>query len=484
MAITNTQPYIAQLKQVSKSFGSCTANSEVSLNIRAGTIHALIGENGAGKSTAMKLLFGMHRPDAGQVLFQGKDYGKSWNPRHAFQCGVGMVHQHFMLVDSETVLDNIVLGVEKTTFGFRKRKIEKERLEKLMQETGLHVDLEAPVRSLSISQQNSCEILKVLYREAKFLILDEPTAVLAPQEVELFLNSLLRLKEQGKTLLIVTHKLHEVMKVADEVTILRAGRNVGFKKKSDTTAHELSELMIGRKLALPKVGPRKRSARPSHAFQKLNVEIDAGEIIGVAGVEGNGQDQLIESILGNLNHSRKSATAYIPADRHRDAVALEMNLLENLFLGREQMSHSSLNPLKFESKEYTSFLQKNSVRPAMLSTKMSALSGGNQQKLVVARELDGHELNKAISPPQLIVAAHPTRGVDLGAIEHIHTQLLEHARRGASVVLISSELEELMNLSHRIGVLYKGQICHWFCRSENGYDANAIGLAMMTGVSR
>ncbi len=456
-----------ELKNISKSFGPVLANQNVYLNIQPGTIHALVGENGAGKSTAMKILFGLVQPDSGQIFYNEK-LCHPWSPIAAFKQGIGMVHQHFMLAETEMVLDNLVLGVEKSTFGLRKRKQEKQNLQKLMQDTGLDVPLEKFIRELPLGMQSRCEILKVLYRNAQFLILDEPTAVLTPQEVEKFLNTLRTLRKQGKTMLLVTHKLKEVLAIADEVTVLRAGKTVGVRKTAETSIEELSELMVGRRLKLPRVTPQ--TDIQSKALLKLEeLELHSGEITGIAGIEGHGQENLIQKVL-------PFTQALIPANRQEEGLILSFNLTENLRLKRNLVKQKGVfSYFGKTTLDEKSLLKTYDIRPPEPKLLAHALSGGNQQKLIIARELS--QLNHQ----SVVLAIHPTRGVDLGAIEFIHKQLLEIAKNGAAVLLISSELDELMNLSHKIGALYKGQIIKWFVGPP--YDEFQIGHHMLCGAT-
>jgi simple sugar transport system ATP-binding protein len=438
--------------------------------VQAGTIHALLGENGAGKSTAMKILFGMVKPDSGTIRYDGKAV-EDWNPRAANELGIGMVHQHFMLAGPETVHDNLVLGIERKRLGFfRDRAVEARELEALMRETGLRVPLDALISSLPIGLQSRCEILKVLYRKARFLILDEPTAVLTPQQIEDFLNSLKSLRERGHTVLIVTHKLKEVMAIADEVTVLRAGKTIATRKASDTTTEELSELMVGRRVQLPRA-TRQTKANPPIVTHPI--ELRPGEIAGIAGVEGNGQEELIQALSSPDRKIVGLPLAVIPADRHREGLILDFTLTENMRLGRRQLVAKACGYFGSISDEELVLLNKYDVRPSKPELAARALSGGNQQKLIVARELGD------LPTKSVVLAVHPTRGVDVGAIEFIHGRLLEAARAGAAILLISSELDELMALSHRIGVIDRGKITTWF--EGPPYNEKEIGLAMLGG---
>ncbi len=478
MSVSATTTPTAEFKNVSKLYGAFRANDGVNLRIGAGTIHGLIGENGAGKSTAMKMLYGLLAHDEGQLFVKGVERAAGrWSPRHAFENGVGMVHQHFMLAHTETVHDNLVLGVEERgPLGLRKRAAERAKLEKLMADTGLSVPLDRPAGTLGVGEQSRIEILKVLYRNADFLILDEPTAVLTPKEVREFLETLKRLKGQGKTILLVTHKLHEILAVADDITVFRAGRSVGTMARGDATIDSLTEMMIGRPLTLPR---RATNAAPSPevivSVPSFGISVHPGEVVGIAGIEGNGQDAIVHELLKDPRALRRQAFAVIPPDRHRDAVVLGMDVNENLKLGREQARHKGweLFTESGDDQALATFLQAHDVRPPNPHATVGSLSGGNQQKLVVARELDFSE-----PAPKAMLICHPTRGVDLGAIEHIHGKLLAAADTGVGILLISSELEELMNLSDRIGVVYKGKLVGWF---KPVFDEHKIGRAMLTG---
>lgn len=466
--------FSAKLESIKKHYGDCKANDGVELEIQSGTIHALIGENGAGKSTAMKILFGMIQPTSGYIYINSKKIDK-WNQQTAFKAGMGMVHQHFMLASNETVLDNLVLGVEKNKFIFRNRELERQELEKLMKDSGLVVPLDKKISEIPVGLQSRCEILKVLYRNASFLILDEPTAVLTPQEIEDFLKTLKTLRAQGKTILIVTHKLKEVMAIADDATILRAGKTVATRKIKDTSIEELSELMVGRKLVMPKVSTKNSSGKVilNTNLQSENITLENGVILGIAGVEGNGQEDLIKNVL-NKAISQKIPFGYIPSDRHHDGLILEMKLFENLRLNHQiQMNLKVFSKFENGTESESQKLNQFDVRPNDLNLQASALSGGNQQKLIVARELTN------LPDDGVLIAVHPTRGVDLGAIEFIHDQILKAAKRGIAVLLVSSELEELMSLSHKIGTIYNQKINDWF--TGPNYSEHEIGFSMLGG---
>ncbi len=471
---------------------SVLANDDISFSVKAGSIHALAGENGAGKSTLLKIIFGLDKPTQGEVFFKGvKREAPAWNPYTAFQEGLGMVHQHFMLAGPETVLDNICLGVEKRAgrvgkiLGLRDRHHEAAALKELMDETGLKLDLFKPVQELSVGEQSRVEILKVLYRKADCIILDEPTAVLAPQEVANFLNRLKKLKSLGKTIVLVTHKLHEVMSVADEVTVLRRGKVVDQKPITELNIESLATLIVGKTFT---AGPSHSKTPSEYASvariattpsrsKKIpfgNVVLRDGEILGVAGVEGNGQDQLIAAFCGDFRKLRKEPVAVMAPDRHHQACVLGMSVEDNFRLGRVQASSRWHASIPDQSTDWENLLKQNDVRPPELQMAFKAFSGGNQQKVIVARELYAMK-----EQPKFILAAHPTRGVDLGAVAMIHERLVAMQKEGAGILLLSSELSELMALSHRIIVLYRGAIAAEYTGPH--YDENKIGQSMLTG---
>lgn len=489
----------AELKNITKQWGQKFANRGVNLKVRAATIHALVGENGAGKTTAMKTLFGLIKPDDGEILIDDKPV-RHWSPELAFSRGIGMVHQHFMLASPESVLDNLTLGAEQTRWGLRDRKTERTMLLELMKATGLNVPLEQTVSELPIGLQSRCEILKVLYRKANFLILDEPTAVLTVQEIADFLKTLKRLRDQGHTVLIVTHKLNEVMAVADEVTVLRAGQTVATRRVADTSTEELAELMVGRKIHLPKVLTQPSNTQVCAHLQtsRFNIELRPGEITGIAGIEGSGQMKLVTALADpasqnniksyqlfgqnarelTLADTRKMPIGLVPSDRLREGLLPDLTLTENLRLGREQSKFSAIHVFSKTSADEQALLKQYDVRPAEPQRTAKTLSGGNQQKLIIAREL-GSLFNSGDIKNSVLIAVNPTRGVDLGAIEFIHHKLIEAASAGAAVLLVSSELEELMSLSHRIGVFFANEIVRWF--DGPNYDEQSIGLSMLTG---
>lgn len=517
-----------ELREVCKRFGSVQANLDISLSVGKGSIHGIIGENGAGKSTAMKVLYGLYAPDSGAVLLDGNV--RRWkSPREAIAAGVGMVHQHFMLGKPYSALDNIILGSEpchawsKALPGplqWLDRRQARARIEKLAEQTGLAVNLDARVEQLPVGIQQRIEILKLLYRNANVLILDEPTAVLTPQEVRELFVTLRGLRDQGKTILIITHKLKEVISVTDDVTVFRAGRVSGSAVTADCTEADLARMMVGRDVTLRVAAPAE--SKPGEAVLELdNVSLDhaafhrkginhllhdlsfsvrAGEIVGVAGVEGNGQSELLQilchpsdykgvlhgrlQILGSdakglaSNDLRGVGVGIIAEDRQREGVLLDSPLDENFLLGFQDKAkfrrgHWFIYWRRLRDRALAA-MQAFDVRPLILANPMAGLSGGNQQKFVIAREFQ--------DDPKFLIAAHPTRGVDIGAIEFIHSRILDARNRGAGVLLVSSELDEVLSLSDRILVMYEGRVVAELARSEA--DAETVGIYMGGGKKR
>jgi simple sugar transport system ATP-binding protein len=491
---------------IHKQFGDCISVQKLSFSVAAGSIHAIVGENGAGKSTSMKILFGLYRPDHGTLKVHGKEV-HFHSPTDAMNLGIGMVHQHFMLAEPLSALDNILL-FQKNTKAFQKlsRREHRARLQKLAEEYQFDINWDVPVHQLSVGTQQRIEILKILSQDSKIIILDEPTAVLTPQEIDDLFKNLRKLKAEGRTILIITHKLKEVMAVADAVTVLRGGTATANKKISETSVEDLAEHMVGRKIKNLSLSSRTQFANQNFVMKMtdvnhsdkhgtlahVNLQVRTGEIVGIAGVEGNGQDQLILALLdphtlkikGQIEIKSQSTVkldaaqvralglAAFPEDRLRFGVVSERPLYENFILGyHNSAEYARFGFLKFKNifAKTSAAMEKFDVRPRDIQKPIGTLSGGNQQKLVVARELQNN--------PDFILAAKPTRGVDIGAIEFIHEQLLEARNRGAGILLVSSELEELMTLSDRILVLFKGQIVAEFLRS-NHYDEIEIGAAM------
>ncbi len=493
--------------KVHKAFGDCIANDEVSFSVETGTIHAIVGENGAGKSTAMKILYGEYPQDQGTITFRGKEI--RWNSsKQAIANGIGMVHQHFMLAETHSALENILLGTHANLFSPHIRKDAEIRVNEIMAEFGLQIPLHIPVGELPVGEQQQIEILKLLYRDSDLFILDEPTAVLTPREISRFFDILRKMQGKGKTILIITHKLKEVMAIASRVTIFRAGRTIADLNINETSSEEISDLMIGRKtkdfskLARPKAretilleGRNLKAKRKNSRLKEVSFRLREGEILGVAGVEGNGQSDLVriltnpneELATGNLYYCqqavntftnrkmRENRAAYFPEDRLKEALLLNFSMVENYVLGREGMAPYRRGPLLSWAvgKEKTKrAIQEFGIRPETESTLTRDMSGGNQQKLVVARELQDH--------PRVLISSQPTRGVDVGAVEFIHEKILELRAKGTGILLVSSELEELMKLSDRILVMFRGRVVGSFLREE--FDEKKIG-ALMAGAN-
>lgn len=486
------QPVI-EFKGVSKYFGDVLANVDLHFTVQPGTIHAIVGENGAGKSTAMKILFGMQTPDSGEIFIHGQTV-RFASPIDAMAAGVGMVHQHFMLAESYTALDNILLQQRGSPFSRLPRKEQRQRLGSIAKRYGFEVDLDARVEDLSVGEQQRLEILKILSQNSQILILDEPTAVLTPQEVKELFANLRMLRQEGKTILIITHKLKEVMNLADQVTVFRAGRIVGTTAVQKTSIEDLAEMMVGRRLHPPRARStnvdkesvtlqfKDFSARHgSHFIENVNLDVHKSEIIGVAGVDGNGQDLLIRSLVDRKSLSNVKGSVNwqgqlqsFPEDRIRYGVLPTRPVYENFLLGQQNRSEF-LRGIFIRTRELIrrtrDIMQQYDIRPHNELLPFEKLSGGNQQKLVVARALS--------QKPDVILAAQPTRGVDIGAIEFIHNQLRDARDAGATVLLISSELDELMALSDRIVVLSKGRLIAEFQRTD--FDEVALGKAMGGG---
>ncbi len=497
-------PPLLEFKNVSKRFGDVVANTDISFRILAGSIHGIIGENGAGKSTAMKILFGLYQPDEGEIFLRGEKLSLH-SPRDAMKAGIGMIHQHFMLAETLTALDNILLHDKEKSF-FLNRQKRKSALQALAKNFGFEIDLERKIHELSVGQQQRIEILKILSQNSEIIILDEPTAVLTPQEIENLFENLRHLKKMGKTILIITHKLNEVLNITDQVTVFRQGRVVANRVTSRTQMDELAELMIGYRPAAP---PTRTSVidssqtilkiaqlsaqRDSHRVQDLNFKLSRKEIVGIAGVEGNGQDVLIRSILDPLSlrpqlngtihllgqpihkksalQIREAGVGAFPEDRLRYGVLPQRPLHENFLLGLHRFKKYMRGPFIHFPKlfaETHKALTDYDVRPQNIYHPIDKMSGGNQQKLVVARELS--------HGPSFILAAQPTRGVDIGAVQFIHQQLRESRDQGAGILLISSELDELLQLCDRIFVLFKGKLVAEFSKSQ--FDSYKIGAAM------
>ena len=494
-----------ELRNITKTFGNVTANNDVSIKVEKGTIHAIVGENGAGKSTIMRITYGFYKADSGEILVDGNVVSIK-NPHDAIALGIGMVHQHFMLVDTMTAAENIVLGAE--TGSAANLDLEKANRDilALSNELRLGVDPKAYIENMSVGQQQRVELLKALYRNAELLILDEPTAVLSPQEVGEFFGILRRMKEQGKTIIIITHKLEEVLAISDEVTVMRDGKSVGNVKTSETTAKDLARMIVGRDVllrvdksdAVPKdkvleVKDLSVSGKNGEAVKGVSFTVRAGEIVGIAGIEGNGQTELIEALSGlakvtggQVEFAGKDVTlgsgrclkalgiSWFPKDRHSRGLLLHSDLAENSILGvhyRPPIAAAAgfMNTPAI-SKRVNEIIENFDVRPPNAELQAKSLSGGNQQKLIIGREF---ELN-----PKLLLVSQPTRGVDIGAIEFIHRKLIELRDAGTAVLLVSAELEEVTALADRLLVIREGRIAGEV--DPKTTSTEEIGL-MMTG---
>lgn len=474
-----------QLKNITKTFGNVVANNDVSIHVNKGTIHAIVGENGAGKSTIMRIAYGFYKADSGEIFVDGNPVNIR-NPHDAIALGIGMVHQHFMLVDTMTAAENIILGAETgSAANLDLEKANNDILE-LSNELRLGVNPRAYIEDLSVGQQQRVELVKALYRNAELLILDEPTAVLTPKEVEEFFSILRQMKEQGKTIIIITHKLEEVLAISDEVTVMRDGKAVGNVKTSETSAKDLARMIVGRDVLLR---VEKTDAQPAAAVLEIrnlsvsgkhgvavddvSFEVRSGEIVGIAGIEGNGQTELIEALAGlgrsskgkvlfegidatnqNPRKIREMGIAHIPEDRHRRGLLLNSDLAENSILGVHYRPPVAAATGFIDGaavqKRVAAIIENFDVRPPNPELPARSLSGGNQQKLIIGREF---ELN-----PKLLLVSQPTRGVDIGAIEFIHRKLIDLRDSGSAVLLVSAELEEVTALADRLLVIRKGKI--------------------------
>jgi general nucleoside transport system ATP-binding protein len=498
-----------EMRNITKRFGAVLANESVSLKVRRGSIHAIIGENGAGKSTAMNILYGFYRADEGEILIDGR--ARQIHSTHdAIALGLGMVHQHFMLAGPLTVTENIIIGAEPTSGVMIDYALAKAKIQEISKQYGLKIDPDARIDDLSVGQQQRVEILKTLFRGANILILDEPTAVLTPQETEEFFNILRALRTQGKTIIIITHKLTEVLAISESVTVMRLGKVVGEVETAKTSAQDLARMMVGREVLL-RVDKHQygRSTAPSHpvlmvknlslkrenrvsVLRDISFEINSGEIFGIAGVEGNGQTELVEALVGLMKptsgqvmlegrditgcsprRAKELHIAHIPEDRHKRGLLLDSSLSENTILGlqfnKELVGWPLLNYRRIET-HARKLIEDFDVRPSDPTLPARALSGGNQQKMIIAREFS--------LAPRFLIAAQPTRGVDIGAIEFIYKKLLELKVSGAAILLISAELEEVLSLSDRVAVIYEGGLVGIVDPEKTSQQE--IGL-MMTG---
>ncbi|MGE8079092.1 ABC transporter ATP-binding protein [Peribacillus loiseleuriae] len=477
--------YVIEMLNIRKEFPGIVANDNVTLQVKKGEIHALLGENGAGKTTLMNVLFGLYQPEKGEIRVNGEPV-KITNPNIANDLGIGMVHQHFMLVDPFTVTENIILGKEPSKAGKINLKDASKKVRELSERYHLSVDPDAKIKDISVGMQQRIEILKTLYRGAEILIFDEPTAVLTPQEIKELMMIMKSLVNEGKSIILITHKLKEIMEVCDRVTVMRKGVGIGTVNVSESDPNSLASLMVGRdvvfktekKEASPAAvvldinGLSVKDARGIQAVNHLSLSVRAGEIVGIAGIDGNGQTELIEAITGlkktisgsikingkeiqNLKPRKisESGVGHIPEDRHKHGLVLDYSIGENIVLQTYYQKPLSKSGVLNYSKIYDqarSIISEYDVRTPSEYTPARALSGGNQQKAIIGREVDRN--------PDLLIAAQPTRGLDVGAIEFIHKRLIEQRDNGKAVLLISFELDEILNVSDRVAVIYEGEI--------------------------
>ncbi|GBF11305.1 galactose/methyl galactoside import ATP-binding protein MglA [Tepidibacillus sp. HK-1] len=501
------QDKVVEMKSITKIFGNFKANDDINLTVHKGEVHALLGENGAGKSTLMNILYGLYQPTSGEIYIKGKKIDIT-NPNVAIKHGIGMVHQHFMLVEPFTVAENIILGMEITKV-LGKLDMQKaiQDVQYLSEKYGLHVDPNAKIEDITVGMQQRVEILKALYRGADILILDEPTAVLTPQEINELIQIIRNLTGEGKSVIIITHKLKEIKMAADYCTIIRRGKHIDTVDVSDTTEEELAAKMVGREVSFKVEKEEREPGKPVFSIENivvkdnrginavngLSLEIYAGEILGIAGVDGNGQSELIEAITGlrkiesgRISINGKDITnripkeiienkiSTIPEDRQKRGLVLDFTVAENMILEnyhKEPFAKKGIlnhDKIKEFAKE---LIEKFDIRPTDENAKARSLSGGNQQKVIIAREVT--------NDPDLLIAAQPTRGLDVGAIEYVHKALVEQRDKNKAVLLVSLELDEVMNVSDRIAVIYEGKIVGIVDAKEA--DENTLGLMMAGG---
>lgn len=497
--------YVVEMVGIRKEFPGIVANDDITIRLQKGEIHALLGENGAGKSTLMSILFGMYQPDRGVIKVKGQEVRIS-NPNVANKLGIGMVHQHFKLVEPFTVTENIILGSEtrKFFFGLDVRTAAK-RVEELSKKYGLNVDPYAKIEDISVGMQQRVEILKMLYRDAEVLIFDEPTAVLTPQEIKDLQDIMKNLVNEGKSIILITHKLKEIKAVADRCTVIRRGKTIGTVDVADTSREEMAEMMVGRSVSFKvdkeESKPGKtvlevqsltvKNSKKVEALKSFSLSLKAGEILGIAGVDGNGQSELIEAITGlrsiesgtvtlngktlnnlSVRQRNDSGIGHIPEDRHKRGLVLDYTLEENLILevyNRPPYSKKGLLQSAAISEHAEHIIQSFDVRSGTGgSSIVRSMSGGNQQKAVIGREVE--------RDPDLLIAVQPTRGLDVGSIEYIHKRLVEQRDKGKAVLLVSLELDEVMNLADRIAVINNGELIGIVNASET--NERELGLMM------
>lgn len=503
--------YAIEMLNITKDFPGIRANDNVTLQVEEQTVHALLGENGAGKSTIMSILFGLYQPTKGTIKVRGKEVNIK-DPNVATELGIGMVHQHFKLVDNFTVTENIILGMEpKTKYYTIDIKKAAKRVEELSKQYGLNVDPYAKIEDISVGMQQRVEILKMLYRNSDILIFDEPTAVLTPQEIHELMGIMRNLIKEGKTILLITHKLKEIKAVADRCTVLRKGKYIGTVDVADTSEEEMAEMMVGRSVSF---AVEKEEAKPTDvvldiknlnvknvkgllAVKDFSLQVRAGEILGLAGIDGNGQTELVYALTGltkiesgnvllkgkditklPIKQRLESGISHVPEDRHKHGLVLDFQLKENMILHcyhKEPFAKNGiLNPKAIE--EYADkLIEQFDVRSGQgKETLTRSMSGGNQQKAIIAREIDRSS--------DLLLVVQPTRGLDVGAIEYIHSRIVEERDKGKAVLLVSLELDEIMNLSDRIAVIHNGELSGLVYRKDT--DENELGLMMSGSIKK
>ena len=505
------QPYAIEMLNITKRFPGIIANDNISLQLKKGEIHALLGENGAGKSTLMSVLFGLYQPEEGVIKKDGKEV-KISNPNDANDLGIGMVHQHFKLVECFSVLDNIILGVEPNKLGFLKKAEAREKVMALSEKYGLAIDPDAIIEDITVGMQQRTEILKMLYRDNEILIFDEPTAVLTPQEIKELMQIMKNLAAEGKSILFISHKLAEIMEVADRCTVLRKGKYIGTVETANITMAELSAMMVGRDVNFH---VEKKEAHPgevllsvenmtvaskvhkNNAVKNVSLKVHAGEIVCIAGIDGNGQTEFVHGLTGleplvsgkiemcgkdithaSIRERNVMGMSHIPEDRHKHGLVLDYTLENNLVLQRyfEPEFTNKAGFLKFKNIRANAerLIEQYDVRSGQGPVTVArSMSGGNQQKAMIAREIDKN--------PEVLVAVQPTRGLDVGAIEYIHKQLVAQRDAGKAVLLVSLELDEVMDVPDRILVMYEGEIVGEF--DPKKITVNELGL-YMSGAKR
>ena len=501
--------YVIEMNNITKVFPGIVANDDITLQVKQGEIHALLGENGAGKSTLMNVLFGLYQPEQGEIKIKGKPV-KITNPNIANDLGIGMVHQHFMLVHNFTVTENIILGNEPKKNGKIAVEEAAKEIKQLSEQYGLAVDPHAKIEDISVGMQQRVEILKTLYRGAEILIFDEPTAVLTPQEIHELIQIMKKLVQEGKSIILITHKLKEIMEVCDRCTIIRKGKGIGTVDVAETDEHKLAELMVGRQVNFK---TEKIEAKPMEevlsianlivhdtrklpAVKGLDLTVRAGEIVGIAGIDGNGQSELIEAITGlrkvesgsiaikgkeitnwPVRRITEEGIGHIPEDRHKHGLVLDFSVRDNIVLQtyyKNPFSEKGILNFSKITEKAKALIEQFDVRTPSEQTLARALSGGNQQKAIIAREVDRN--------PDLLIAAQPTRGLDVGAIEFIHKKLIEQRDNGKAVLLLSLELDEILNVSDRVAVIYEGKIVAIVDAKET--NEQQLGLLMAGGTGK